>query len=236
MERPGWGFILGEQDSDFPNKAGAKWLAHDQSTVNISLYPNSNERFEFESEHRAVSGDEGCSWNLKKTVSSSFIEILPDSTLSADKAIVSGTQPKPDGFISYFSVYVQYGVCKHSSLNSTVFKQFSENINIIKSRLNGINSLTYETQSQDVMIRLHCGLHRQECDHVSLSPFPNIPIPNWRLTSRALKRSPRCRICSSRSRFNHAYNSTYSVLNYSNSLLYNDVGVIGLNNRWRIIM
>jgi cell surface protein SprA len=60
---------------------------------------------------------------------------------------------------------------------------------------------------------------------ISLSPFPNIPIPNWRIDYNGLTKILGLKEIFESVSINHAYNSSYSVLNFSNSLQYKDVPI-----------
>jgi len=119
----------------------------------------------------------------------------------------------------------------NASINSTVFNQFNENISTIQSRFNSATGgQSYESQSQDVLIPAFIAAYTgKSADQVTLTPFPNIPIPNWRIDFTGLNKIPGLADLFSSITLNHAYTSTYSVMNYSNSLQYKSE--VSLNNR-----
>lgn len=114
----------------------------------------------------------------------------------------------------------------NSSINSTVFQQFQENIPLVQDRFTRITGNSYETQSQDVLIPAFIAAYTgKSTETVNLSPFPAIPIPNWRLDYTGLSKLEGLKEIFQSITINHAYNSSYSVVNYSNSLEYSDVSI-----------
>ncbi|MFM8742845.1 MAG: cell surface protein SprA, partial [Cytophagales bacterium] len=59
-------------------------------------------------------------------------------------------------------------------------------------------------------------------DGVSLSPFPRIPLPNWRVDYNGLTKISGLKDVFQSVTINHAYTSNYSVVNYTNSLRYSE--------------
>jgi cell surface protein SprA len=110
----------------------------------------------------------------------------------------------------------------NESLNSDVFNQFKENIKTIKERFNNANAgLNYENQSQDVLIPAFIAAYSgNSAKTVGLSPFPSIPLPNWRLDYNGLNKISALKDIFTSVTLSHAYTSSYSVSNYSNSLAY----------------
>ncbi|HRG80692.1 MAG TPA: cell surface protein SprA, partial [Cyclobacteriaceae bacterium] len=114
----------------------------------------------------------------------------------------------------------------NESINSTVFKQFEENIGLVQDRFTRITGNSYETQSQDVLIPAFIAAYTgKSAETVNLSPFPSIPIPNWRLDYTGLSKLEGLKDIFQSITINHAYTSSYSVVNYSNSLEYQDVAI-----------
>ena len=114
----------------------------------------------------------------------------------------------------------------NTSTTSTVFQNFENNRATIQSRFDSLTTKTYEAQSQDVLIPAFIAAYTgTSVDRVNLSPFPNIPIPNWRVDYSGLNKIGALKDIFQSITLNHAYSSTYSVTNYTNSLLYDQVGI-----------
>lgn len=62
----------------------------------------------------------------------------------------------------------------------------------------------------------------QAATDVALNPFPQIPLPNWRVEYRGLARLPALNEYFSSINLTHNYNSTYTVSNFSNALIYQE--------------
>lgn len=116
----------------------------------------------------------------------------------------------------------------NESLNSTVFKQFEENIAIMQNRFTAITGNSYESRSQDVLIPAFLAAYTgKSAESTNLSPFPRLPIPSWRVDYTGLGKMGNLKDIFQSITINHAYASSYSVVNYSNSLEYSNVS---LNN------
>ena len=118
--------------------------------------------------------------------------------------------------------------------NSETFRQFEQNRDIIFNRLrqeNPNNEGEYQASSQDVLIPAFLAAYSgRDANTVDLSPFPSIPLPNWRVDYAGLpKLFPGLTNTFSSFTLSHAYTSNYSVNNYTNSLEYTDN--LELNNR-----
>ena len=105
------------------------------------------------------------------------------------------------------------------------FIQFEENLEIIRDRLNEMNTNegTYNLQSQDVLIPSFIAAYTgKDANTMELTPFPTVPIPGWRIDYSGLSNVQAFKEVFSSISLKHAYSSTYSINNYSNSLLYQD--------------
>ncbi|MFN9864696.1 MAG: cell surface protein SprA, partial [Bacteroidota bacterium] len=112
----------------------------------------------------------------------------------------------------------------NSNLVSDVFEQFKTNIGILSSRFPRIGGVTEVNQrSQDVLIPAFIAAYSgTSVDGVSLSPFPRIPLPNWRVDYNGLTKISGLKDVFQSVTINHAYTSNYSVVNYTNSLRYSE--------------
>jgi len=106
------------------------------------------------------------------------------------------------------------------------FEKFKANRAIIASRLAAQAGQTdntgYGENSQQVLIPAFLAAYSgQDAGKAKLGAFRNVPLPNWKVTYKGLMNykwfKDRFRSFS----VEHAYQSTYSVIGFSNNLLYN---------------
>jgi cell surface protein SprA len=219
---PGWGFILGKQEADFQKKASANgWLTTSQKlttpfsqlqtkdlSLRASVEPTSSLKIQLD---------------VKKNSSTSYQEIYRmDSTGSAYESL----SPSRIGSYKISILSINTAFENNGSVNSTVFEQFSQNIGILQDRFTTITGNSYETRSQDVLIPAFLAAYTgKSAETVNLSPFPAMPFPNWRVDYSGLNKIEAFKDVFQSITLNHAYSSTYSVVNYTNSLEYTDVGI-----------
>jgi len=219
---PGWGFVLGQQKSDFQVEAGEKgWLSKSKKLT--TPYTQNQMKDLGLRASLEPSNDLKIQLDIKKTSSTSFQEIFRiDSTGSFYESL----SPSRVGSYKISTLTINTAFKNNESLNSTVFKQFEDNINILQDRFTRVTGNSYETKSQDVLIPAFIAAYTgKSAETVNLSPFPQIPIPNWRVDYSGLGKIEALKDVFQSITINHAYNSSYSVLNYSNSLEYNNVGI-----------
>ena len=108
--------------------------------------------------------------------------------------------------------------------SSEVFNTFQENRKIIAERLgrsedrpggrldsNGF-PIGYSRNSQEVLIPAFLAAYSgKNASSSSLSAFPKIPVPNWRITYTGLSKFEKIKEYASNVTINHAYTSTYTV-------------------------
>jgi cell surface protein SprA len=219
---PGWGFILGKQEADFQKKAAANgWLTTSQKlttpysqlqskdlSLRASVEPSSSLKIQLD---------------VKKNSTTSYQEIYRmDSTGLAYESL----SPSRIGSYKISILSINTAFENNGSVNSTVFEQFSQNIGILQDRFTTITGNSYETRSQDVLIPAFLAAYTgKSAETVNLSPFPAIPFPNWRVDYSGLNKIEAFKDVFQSITLNHAYSSTFSVVNYTNSLEYTDVGI-----------
>ncbi len=219
-QSPGIGFLLGDQDPNIAARAGRNgWLSK-----NTRLTAPFTQNLSTELTLRASlepSADIKIQLDARKNTNAAFQEIFRYDTATAIQDYV-GISPSRSGSyrISFMSVNTAFE--NNSSINSDVFKQFEKNLVIIKDKFKSLNSgREYDIKSQDVMIPAFIAAYSgTSAETVSLSPFPKIPIPNWRLDYTGLNKLSFMKDIFQSITVNHAYTSNYSVVNYSNSLEY----------------
>lgn len=224
---PGIGFVLGEQDPYIAqNAANRGWLVHNKRLTtpfsqsqmkDLSLRANM-EPFT----------DLKIQFDARKTSNAMFQEIFRDTTGLNNYA---GLSPSRSGSYKVSFISVATAFKNNNSLNSDVFNQFRKNLGIINNRFNTFrgNSTDYVSQSQDVLIPAFIAAYSgRSAKTTSLSPFPAIPLPNWRLDYSGLTKLEAFKNKFTSVVLSHAYTSSYSVINYANSLQYNDFGQLNL--------
>lgn len=219
---PGWGFVLGQQDPNFQKKAAANgWL----STSNKLTTPFSQTQSRDLSIRAGVEPSSSLKIQLdvKKNSTTSFQEIYRiDSTGTSYESL----SPSRIGSYKISILSINTAFRNNSEINSTVFNQFVQNIDVLQQRFTTITGNSYETKSQDVLIPAFTSAYTgKDAAKVNLSPFPAIPFPNWRLDYSGLNKIEAFKNIFQSFTINHAYSSTYSVVNYSNSLEYDNVGI-----------
>ena len=226
---PGLGFVLGQQDPNFMHKAGANgWITHNKNlttpfsqnqTKDLSLRANLEPSIDFKIQLDA-----------KKTSNAAFTELFKDVDGSGTFADLS---PARSGSYKISFVSVRTSFKNNNALNSDVFNQFINNRKIISQRFSAYNpGAVYDKQSQDVLIPAFIAAYSgRSATTVGLSPFPAIPIPNWRFDYSGLSKLQPFKDIFTSVTISHAYTSSYSVSNYTNSLLYNNLNQLGISSR-----
>lgn len=219
---PGWDFILGSQDPNIRFKARDNgWL----STSTKLTTPFSQTLLKDISAKANIepTSDFKIQVDVKKTNTSSFQEIFRYDDV--EKGYVS-LSPSQTGSYKVSMLTINTAFKNNTSTTSTVFQQFEENLTTIQNRFNNTTGQGYETKSQDVLIPAFIAAYTgKDAETTNLSPFPNMPIPNWRVDYSGLTKVGGLKDIFQSITINHAYTSSYSVTNYTNSLEYADVGL-----------
>ena len=225
---PGVGFILGSQDPGIRDIAVANnWLV--QSELTMPFQQNQLENIGVQALIEPFR-DFRVQLDFKKTVTSSYQEIF----IVEEGGYVSRNPVRAGNYdLSYLTIATAF-TGSDDEENSETFRQFEQNRDIIFNRLrqeNPNNEGEYQASSQDVLIPAFLAAYSgRDANTVDLSPFPSIPLPNWRVDYAGLpKLFPGLTNTFSSFTLSHAYTSNYSVNNYTNSLEYTDN--LELNNR-----
>ena len=219
---PGWGFILGQQEAGFQKRAGENgWLT--RSKVLTTPFTQNQMKDLTLSAAVEPSSDLRIKLDVKKNSTTAFQEIFRIDSLGQDYESLS---PSRTGSYKISVNTISTAFRNNQSLNSTVFKQFEENIAIMQNRFTAITGNSYESRSQDVLIPAFLAAYTgQSAQTTNLSPFPRLPIPSWRVDFTGLGKKGALKDIFQSITINHAYSSSYSVVNYSNSLEYDQVGL-----------
>lgn len=219
---PGWSFVLGSQDPNIRFKAAENgWLStgtnltapfsqiqNKEITLRANVEPNSDFKIQLD---------------VRKTAGTAFQEIF---RFDVDSGRFESLSPSRTGNYKISINTIRTSFRNNTSLESDVFQQFADNIPAIQQRFSATTGRSYETQSQDVLIPAFLAAYSgQSVDKVKLSPFPNIPVPGWRVDYSGLNKITALKEVFQSVTISHGYNASYSVLNYTNSLEYTDVDV-----------
>ncbi len=144
----------------------------------------------------------------------------------------SGIQERGSFSISFLTLKTAFKKDDDQNISST-FEEFKDNRRIVAARLGaanpasgGINDTTgypigYGPASQEVLIPAFIAAYTgRSARDVSLSPFPKIPIPNWRFTYTGLARLEFFKKYFKQFSIGHSYRSAYSIGSYLSNVEY----------------
>jgi cell surface protein SprA len=226
---PGWGFVLGSQDPDIRHKAAQNgWLTKNSSltipfsqirTENITLRANIEPSADFKIQV-----------DFRKEGTTSYQEIFRYDSIVGQ---FGSLNPSRSGNykISFMSIETAFKG-DNDEIESSVFREFESNLDVMKRRFREVNGgAEYDSTSQDVVIPAFIAAYSGKSpEKVSLSPFPRIPLPNWRIDYTGLNKLEIFKDLFQSITISHAYSSSYSVMNYSNSLEYDKLYTIPNGN------
>lgn len=226
ISAPGYGFILGDQNSEYRYQAAKNgWLAND-SRMNNAFAQNMQERY-----NGTITIDPIEDLRITLTVERSNQR----NTTSIFRYNDLDSSFRDFGYQESGSFSTSYGMwnTSFSSDNaqgiSEVFKQFENNRKEVSERLaaerfgstQGLARdsfgyvVGYSRNSQDVLIPAFLAAYSgNSASSVALSPFPKIPIPNWGINYTGLSKLSFVKKWASNIAISHRYSSTYTVGNF----------------------
>ncbi|MCF6353471.1 MAG: cell surface protein SprA, partial [Cyclobacteriaceae bacterium] len=226
---PGWDFILGNQDPSIRTRAAENgWLVNNAllndpfrqyQTIDLNIKATIEPFKDFKIQV-----------DIKKNKTAQYQEIFRIDSLGQN---YESFAPSRTGSYSITFLAIKTSFLDNRSGNeSIIFEQFIKNRNIISNRLNQLNGDTlYSVNNQDVLIPAFIAAYGgQNAATAELTSFPKIPLPNWRLDYSGLGKIESLRKKFSSITISHAYISSYSVANYTNSLFYNNADDLTLTN------
>lgn len=225
---PGWGFILGEQDPEFQKKAAKNgWLVENANLTypfsqvkNISL----NIRANIE-----PTADLKIQIDLKKDANTTYQEIFRYDTTSMAFESISPTR---GGSYKISSNMIRTSFkSDNSEKESSVFETFKENLAIVRQRFATITGQPeFDSASQDVLIPAFIAAYSgKEASTLSLSPFPSMPMPNWRIEYAGLSKLEAFSNIFQSVTISHGYTSFYTVTSYNKSVEYESSELFSIN-------
>lgn len=224
---PGWDFIVGKQDPTIRYTAAEKnWLTK-SSALTLPFTQTRNEMLNLRA-NVEPSPDFKIQLDVKKESTSAYQEIFRYDSL--DDGFNSLNPSRGGNYkISFLSIKTAFDPTNDDT-ESEVFRTFEENLDIIKSRFQAFNGAEFDSTSQDVVIPAFLAAYSgNDARTVGLSPFPKTPLPNWRVDYTGLGKVGFLQEVFQSVTISHAYQSSYSVLNYSNALDLDDPTVVSID-------
>ncbi len=145
------------------------------------------------------------------------------------------TPSRSGNYVLSYSI-INTAFTKSTEDDAPIFEQFRENREIIRQRLEQANpndseGAFYLLNQQDVLIPAFLAAYRgKSANEVDLNPFPQIPLPNWRVDYKGLSNIKAIKEVFPSVTLSHSYVSTFNVSNYVNNTTYDNEGLINLNN------
>ena len=235
FEAPGWGFILGSQDGNIRKRAAEKgWLTREEQLT--TPFTQSRTRAFTARANIDPSVDLKIQLDVKKDVMDSYQEIFrydPDNPNANPATGFASLNPSRVGSYKVSTITIKTAFNRSNDKESSdIFHQFEENLEkVLRNYERAVGAAEeYDTTGQDVIIPAFIAAYTgKNASTINLSPFPKTPLPNWRIDYTGLIKIPALKEAFQAITLSHAYSSTYSVVNYSNSLLYEQGSAVGLD-------
>jgi cell surface protein SprA len=237
LNAPGLGFLVGMQDDDFRYRAAQNgWLSYD-TTINTLYMSTKVENLSVQANLEPVR-DFKINVTMTRRLTHNFQEVYkynPDSMAFVSQSPVMG------GTFSMSFWSLGTALNKYVDDVSSTYTAFENNRNVIANRIVDDPTVPLDTfnfpagytrTSQDVIIPAFLAAYSgKNALTYTLSAFPAIPAPNWRITYNGLSKIEAVKKVAKNVNINHAYRSTYSVGNFVSSLDYdeNQIPIVGEN-------
>jgi cell surface protein SprA len=226
---PGLGFVLGSQ-SDIRNMAlNNGWITND--TLQSQLYINTlREDLSLTSLIEPIR-DLSITLTANKNRTLNYSTNFRYDAFSRDFQNLS-PYTTGDYSVSFISLRTSFSDNNGTTL-SKVYDQFMANRQVISRRLGALNPNSagivggfadgYDKDAQDVLVSAFLAAYTsKDAGTSSLSTFPKIPLPNWRLNYRGLTRFAFLADRFSSIDIKHSYRSVYSVNGFNSLIRYQE--------------
>jgi len=216
---PGFGFVFGSQNSNLRYDLANNGLIAPSDQLTQTFRQNELRNIQVTSIIEPIK-DFRITLEVRKRETGEYSEIFRRESSSEDFTSIN-----PNRLGAYS---ISYNILKtvfakdDAQNNSPLFRNFEQYRQIIKSRLEvGNPGGEYALNGQSVLIPAFLAAYSgRSAEGVDLSPFPKMPLPNWRISYNGLSRIPVLQEHFSSINLTHNYSSSYDVSNFSNSLLY----------------
>ncbi|MCU0398453.1 MAG: cell surface protein SprA, partial [Cyclobacteriaceae bacterium] len=228
FDAPGWNFILGGQDPDIRFKAAENnWLI--KSNALTTPFTQSATQSLTARANIEPANDLKIQLDIKKDITDGYQEIFRFDDIQNNYVSLN-----PNRFGSYRISTIAINTTfktDNNDLVSSVFQEFEQNLIDVQQKFARVNpGFEYDSISQDVLIPAFIATYTGKgVEKTSLTPFPRTPLPGWRVDYNGLNKLQAFKNIFQSITISHGYNATYSVLNFSNSLQYENTGDLSLN-------
>ncbi|MGY4385242.1 cell surface protein SprA [Pedobacter sp. UYP24] len=226
---PGLGFVLGSQRDIRSLALNSGWITSDtlQSQLYINTFREDLSLTSLIEPIRDLSITLTANKNRTLNYSSNF---RYDSNLRDFRNLSPFTTG--DYSVSFITLGTAFTE-KSGSTVSQLYTNFMNNRQVISRRLGGGNPNSsgtsggfadgYDKNAQDVLVSAFLAAYTgKDASSASLSTFPKIPLPNWRLNYRGLTRIPYLADKFTSIDIKHSYRSVYSVNGFNSLIRYQE--------------
>jgi cell surface protein SprA len=243
FNRPGWGFVLGEQDNNIGQRAiQGGWLRQDSilaAPYSRTMSTNFNGRTNIEPLR-----DLKIELNFTRNIAFNHSEFLRwDPNLNDPlTGRMGGFRNESRMETGNFSIsYITWSTAFAN--DSALFDQFRQNRSVVAGRLAEERaSQTNETaqqaargygvNSQEVLLISFLSAYSgADPTLISTNPMPKIPLPNWRITYDGLSKLDFFKRFFKSFTVSHAYRSSYSIGSYTTNLQWREDHASGFTDQ-----
>ena len=218
-EAPGWSFIFGSQNRDVRLRAArGGWFSRD-GTFSVPFNQSRAESMDLRTDLR-LPADINIQLSASRTITVGYQELF---RYDPEQDTYVSLSPARTG--SFSTTFFSLPTIFSAQEGQAAFDALAANRSIVKRRLDAQSAGgSYGINAQDVLIPSFIAAYTgRSAESVKLSPFPSIPIPNWRINYLGLNKIDFIQKNFSNVALTHAYTSTYRVGSFNSSLLYDDL-------------
>ncbi|MCS6821255.1 MAG: cell surface protein SprA [Microscillaceae bacterium] len=220
-QAPGWDFVFGGQNSDIRFKAAKNgWLAP-SSFLNVPFRQTRQENITISGRAEPFP-DMVIDLDVRRSRGTTYQEFFRrnPSTLQFESQ-----SPVRNGTFTGTYIFIRTLLQRNDGENkNAAFRNFEAYRSIIRERLRSVNTAgtgDYSLNSQDVLVPAFLSAYTgKKPNKQILSPFPAIPLPNWKITYNGLNKLPFFKNIFASFNLTHSYSATYAINNFTSSLEY----------------
>ncbi|MBC7920901.1 MAG: cell surface protein SprA [Ferruginibacter sp.] len=221
---PGWDFVLGSQNGNIRRRLADQNLLSRATTSNFQFTQNRVVNLNLQTALEPFK-DFRVQVTAKKTQTDEYREFFRPDSLSTDP--FTSLNPVRTGSydISFISIKTAFQSSKNPDASAS-YARFQQNRFTVRQRLLAQQNLepgdtSYNLNSQDVLLAAFLMAYSgKDPLTASLSAFPKIPLPNWRVDYAGLARLEGLKNIFSQVNLTHSYTSTYTVGSFTSSQEY----------------
>jgi cell surface protein SprA len=223
---PGWGFVFGDQDEGFVEKARRMhWLSQDTSIISPFSMAHTNtwsfrvmlepfRDFRIELRARRSYSENKLSYNVAEP--SAQRQITGNFNISVLSLASAFENPKAQN--DYYSKAFQRFLDNRAVVATRLARSRAAASSIYTGAIDQKTGFpeSYSPLSAEVLIPSFLAAYTgRSASKVTLSNFFNIPLPNWQITYNGLSRLKALKDIVTSATLMHSYQSTYAVNSYT---------------------